>query len=86
MCAPLTRSVLSGSVQVPRVDVDAVVQGEVLRVSNRTCEAVLLKGNTLECTLPSELQAGARGLEVEVRAGPSPTRSSFPLLSPPLLS
>ncbi|XP_064199105.1 hepatocyte growth factor receptor [Anguilla rostrata] len=52
-------------IKVPRVDVDAVVQGEVLRVSNRTCEAVLLKGNTLECTLPSELQAGARELEVE---------------------
>ncbi|XP_061108716.1 hepatocyte growth factor receptor isoform X1 [Conger conger] len=52
-------------IKVPRVDMDAVVQGEVLRVSNRTCEAVLLKGNTLECTLPSELQGGARELEVE---------------------
>ncbi|KAG9335862.1 hypothetical protein JZ751_003519 [Albula glossodonta] len=52
-------------IQVPRVDVDAVVQGEVLRVSNHSCEGVLLKGNTLECTLPTELQAGARELEVE---------------------
>ncbi|KAJ8261940.1 hypothetical protein GJAV_G00160230 [Gymnothorax javanicus] len=52
-------------IKVPRVDVDAVVQGEVLRVSNRSCEAILVKGNTLECTIPSELQAGARELEVE---------------------
>lgn len=52
--------------QVPRVDVEAV-KGEVLRVSNRSCESVTLVGNTLECTVPSELQTSTRELEVEVR-------------------
>ncbi|KAJ8395693.1 hypothetical protein AAFF_G00029300 [Aldrovandia affinis] len=52
-------------IKVPRVDMDAMVQGEVLRVSNHSCEGILLKGNTLECTLPTELQARARELEVE---------------------
>lgn len=64
--------------QVPRVDVEAV-KGEVLRVSNRSCESVALVGNTLECTVPSELQAATRELEVEVREarhGP-PVRAAF---------
>lgn len=52
--------------QVPRVDVEAV-KGEVLRVSNRSCESVTLVGNTLECTVPFELQTTTRELEVEVR-------------------
>lgn len=52
--------------QVPRVDVEAV-KGEVLRVSNRSCESVTLVGNTLECTVPPELNSGTRDLEVEVR-------------------
>uniref|UniRef100_A0A8C9RWK0 Hepatocyte growth factor receptor n=1 Tax=Scleropages formosus TaxID=113540 RepID=A0A8C9RWK0_SCLFO len=51
-------------IKVPRVDLEAV-QGEVLRVSNRSCESVLLVGNTLECTVPTELRAATRELEVE---------------------
>lgn len=46
---------------------EAVKNGEVLRVSNRTCESVTLVGNTLECTVPMELQSAAKELEVEVR-------------------
>ncbi|XP_053362272.1 hepatocyte growth factor receptor isoform X2 [Clarias gariepinus] len=57
-----SRSVLE--IKVPRVDVEAV-KGEVLRVSNRSCESVTLVGNTLECTVPSELQTATRELEVE---------------------
>uniref|UniRef100_A0A671NP41 Hepatocyte growth factor receptor n=1 Tax=Sinocyclocheilus anshuiensis TaxID=1608454 RepID=A0A671NP41_9TELE len=44
---------------------EAVKNGEVLRVSNRTCESVTLVGNTLECTVPMELQSAAKELEVE---------------------
>ncbi|MCI4380350.1 hypothetical protein PGIGA_G00239240 [Pangasianodon gigas] len=57
-----SKSVLE--IKVPRVDVEAV-KGEVLRVSNRSCESVALVGNTLECTVPSELQTATRELEVE---------------------
>ncbi|XP_046705569.1 hepatocyte growth factor receptor isoform X2 [Silurus meridionalis] len=57
-----SKSVLE--IKVPRVDMEAV-KGEVLRVSNRSCESVTLVGNTLECTVPSELQAASRELEVE---------------------
>ncbi|XP_062856816.1 hepatocyte growth factor receptor isoform X2 [Trichomycterus rosablanca] len=57
-----SKSVLE--IKVPRVDVEAV-KGEVLRVSNRSCESVALVGNTLECTVPSELNSGTRELEVE---------------------
>ncbi|XP_060740403.1 hepatocyte growth factor receptor isoform X2 [Tachysurus vachellii] len=57
-----SKSVLE--IKVPRVDVEAV-KGEVLRVSNRSCESVVLVGNTLECTVPSELQSASRELEVE---------------------
>lgn len=46
---------------------EAVNNGEVLRVSNRTCESVTLVGNTLECTVPMELQKAAKELEVEVQ-------------------
>lgn len=46
---------------------EAVKNGEVLRVSNRTCESVTLVGNTLECTVPMELQSATKELEVEVR-------------------
>uniref|UniRef100_A0A8B9RKA1 receptor protein-tyrosine kinase n=1 Tax=Astyanax mexicanus TaxID=7994 RepID=A0A8B9RKA1_ASTMX len=49
---------------VPRVDVEAV-KGEVLRVSNRSCVSVTLVGNTLECTVPPELQTATKELEVE---------------------
>ncbi|XP_073687661.1 hepatocyte growth factor receptor [Garra rufa] len=51
--------------QVPPVNQEAVKNGEVLRVSNRTCESVTLVGNTLECTVPMELQSAAKELEVE---------------------
>lgn len=46
---------------------EAVKNGKVLRVSNRTCESVTLVGNTLECTVPMELQTAAKELEVEVQ-------------------
>ncbi|XP_035258018.1 hepatocyte growth factor receptor-like [Anguilla anguilla] len=51
-------------IKVPWVDQEAVL-GEVLRVSNRSCQGVHLVGNTLECTVPTELQAGPKELEVE---------------------
>ncbi|KAL4656797.1 hepatocyte growth factor receptor-like [Arapaima gigas] len=51
-------------IKVPRVDLEAV-QGEVLRVSNRSCESILLVGNTLECTVPTDLRVTAQELEVE---------------------
>lgn len=54
--------------QVPPVNQEAVKNGEVLRVSNRTCESVTLVGNTLECTVPMELQTATKELEVEVRS------------------
>uniref|UniRef100_A0A4W4DPJ4 Sema domain-containing protein n=1 Tax=Electrophorus electricus TaxID=8005 RepID=A0A4W4DPJ4_ELEEL len=56
-----SKSVLE--IKVPRVDVEAV-KGEVLRVSNRSCESVTLVGNTLECTVPSELHTATNELEV----------------------
>ncbi|XP_026094560.1 hepatocyte growth factor receptor-like isoform X2 [Carassius auratus] len=52
-------------IKVPPVNQEAVKNGEVLRVSNRTCESVTLVGNTLECTVPMELQSAAKELEVE---------------------
>nr|XP_023664854.1 hepatocyte growth factor receptor [Paramormyrops kingsleyae] len=51
-------------IKVPRVDQEAV-RGEVLRVSNRSCESIFLVGNTLECTVPPELKMATRELEVE---------------------
>lgn len=52
-------------IKVPHVNQEAVKNGEVLRVSNRTCESVTLVGNTLECTVPMELQTATKELEVE---------------------
>ncbi|XP_067292972.1 hepatocyte growth factor receptor isoform X2 [Pseudorasbora parva] len=52
-------------IKVPPVNQEAVKNGKVLRVSNRTCESVTLVGNTLECTVPMELQTAAKELEVE---------------------
>ncbi|KAJ8373878.1 hypothetical protein SKAU_G00044580 [Synaphobranchus kaupii] len=51
-------------IKVPQVDQEAVL-GEVLRVSNRSCQGVHLVGNTLECTVPNELHAATKELEVE---------------------
>ncbi|KAJ8245354.1 hypothetical protein GJAV_G00269870 [Gymnothorax javanicus] len=51
-------------IKVPRVDQEAVL-GEVLRVSNRSCQGVHLVGNTLECIVPTELQVVNNELEVE---------------------
>ncbi|KAL4659477.1 hepatocyte growth factor receptor-like isoform X2 [Arapaima gigas] len=51
-------------IKVPDVDMEAV-KGKVLRVSNRSCERVLLEGNTLECIVPTELRNIAKELEVE---------------------
>ncbi|XP_051546266.1 hepatocyte growth factor receptor-like [Myxocyprinus asiaticus] len=52
-------------IKVPPVNQEAVKNGEVLRVSNRTCESVTLVGDTLECTVPMELQTATKELEVE---------------------
>ncbi|XP_028814894.1 hepatocyte growth factor receptor isoform X1 [Denticeps clupeoides] len=53
-------------IKVPRVDLEAV-KGQVLLVSNRTCEGVTLAGDILECTVPMELQATNEELEVKWR-------------------
>ncbi|XP_074489762.1 hepatocyte growth factor receptor isoform X1 [Sebastes fasciatus] len=48
-----------------RMDREAM-KCQVLTVSNRSCESLILIGNTLECTVPNELQAAtAKGLQVE---------------------
>ncbi|KAJ8388605.1 hypothetical protein AAFF_G00131700 [Aldrovandia affinis] len=57
-------------IKVLRVDQEAVL-GEVLRVSNRSCQGVHLVGNTLECTVPNELHAATKELEVEWRQATS---------------
>lgn len=45
---------------------------QVLTVSNHSCESLTLVGNTLECTVPTELQTTTpRELQVEVRPGGS---------------
>ncbi|XP_006633394.2 hepatocyte growth factor receptor isoform X1 [Lepisosteus oculatus] len=51
-------------IKVPQLD-KVAVQGEVLKVSNRSCENIHLVGNTIVCTVPMELQAGNNELEVE---------------------
>ncbi|XP_066561244.1 hepatocyte growth factor receptor isoform X2 [Amia ocellicauda] len=51
-------------IKVSKVDFEAV-QGEVLKVSNRSCENIFLVGNSILCTVPMELQAGTNELEVE---------------------
>lgn len=41
---------------------------QVLTVSNHSCESLTLVGNTLECTVPTELQTTtSKELQVEVR-------------------
>uniref|UniRef100_A0A673ZT37 Hepatocyte growth factor receptor n=1 Tax=Salmo trutta TaxID=8032 RepID=A0A673ZT37_SALTR len=58
-------------IKVPgRVDVEAM-KGELLKVSNRTCESVTVVGNTLECTVPMELRDATNELEVEWRQASS---------------
>ena len=45
---------------------------QVLTVSNHSCESLTLVGNTLECTVPTELQTTtSKELQVEVRANGS---------------
>uniref|UniRef100_A0A8D2ZDX3 receptor protein-tyrosine kinase n=1 Tax=Scophthalmus maximus TaxID=52904 RepID=A0A8D2ZDX3_SCOMX len=45
---------------------------QVLTVSNRSCESLTLVGNTLECTVPTELRAtSAKELQVEWRQADS---------------
>ncbi|XP_051917176.1 hepatocyte growth factor receptor [Hippocampus zosterae] len=54
-----------------RMDREAM-KCQVLTVSNRSCETLTLVGNTLECTVPNELQAAtAKGLQVEWRQADS---------------
>ena len=53
--------------QGDRMDREAM-KCQVLTVSNHSCESLTLVGNTLECTVPTELQAvPPRELQVEVR-------------------
>ncbi|XP_028670363.2 hepatocyte growth factor receptor [Erpetoichthys calabaricus] len=51
-------------IKVAGVDFEAI-QGEVLKVSNRTCENIHLVGNTIVCTLPTGLLAVNNELEIE---------------------
>ncbi|XP_057692262.1 hepatocyte growth factor receptor isoform X1 [Corythoichthys intestinalis] len=54
-----------------RMDREAM-KCQVLTVSNRSCETLTLVGNTLECTVPNELQAApAKELQVEWRQADS---------------
>ncbi|XP_077452292.1 hepatocyte growth factor receptor isoform X2 [Stigmatopora argus] len=54
-----------------RMDREAM-KCQVLTVSNRSCESLTLVGNTLECTVPNELQAApAKELQVEWRQADS---------------
>lgn len=52
---------------------------QVLTVSNHSCESLTLVGNTLECIVPTELQAAtSKELQVEVSRTCSPqTRLLF---------
>lgn len=60
---------LSSLRQGDRMDREAM-KCQVLTVSNHSCESLTLEGNTLECTVPTELQAApAKELQVEVRRG-----------------
>lgn len=53
--------------QGDRMDREAM-KCQVLTVSNHSCESLTLVGNTLECTVPTELQAAtSKELQVEVR-------------------
>lgn len=53
--------------QGDRMDREAM-KCQVLTVSNHSCESLTLVGNTLECTVPTELQATtSKELQVEVR-------------------
>lgn len=54
--------------QGDRMDREAM-KCQVLTVSNHSCESLTLVGNTLECTVPTELQAtSSKELQVEVSA------------------
>ncbi|XP_035498830.2 hepatocyte growth factor receptor [Scophthalmus maximus] len=54
-----------------RMDREAM-KCQVLTVSNRSCESLTLVGNTLECTVPTELRAtSAKELQVEWRQADS---------------
>lgn len=54
-----------------RMDREAM-KCQVLTVSNHSCESLTLEGNTLECTVPTELQAApAKELQVEWRQADS---------------
>ncbi|KAM6937599.1 hepatocyte growth factor receptor [Xenentodon cancila] len=54
-----------------RMDREAM-KCQVLTVSNHSCESLTLKGNTLECTVPTQLQATtAKELQVEWRQADS---------------
>lgn len=55
---------------------------QVLTVSNHSCESLTLVGNTLECTVPNELQAAtSKELQVEVsHVSSSQTRLIFSVL------
>lgn len=68
---PVHLSILTPTVSPPpqgdRMDREAM-KCQVLTVSNHSCESLTLVGNTLECTVPTELQTTtSKELQVEVR-------------------
>ncbi|MEQ2211093.1 hypothetical protein XENOCAPTIV_026309, partial [Xenoophorus captivus] len=64
--SPLLSSTYS-PLQGDRMDREAM-KCQVLTVSNHSCESLTVVGNTLECTVPTELQAATtKELQVEVR-------------------
>lgn len=69
--------------QGDRMDREAM-KCQVLTVSNHSCESLTVVGNTLECTVPTQLQAAtAKELQVEVRHARSPSNVYFLVLLTP---
>ncbi|XP_068595383.1 hepatocyte growth factor receptor [Brachionichthys hirsutus] len=65
------KSIVELKVRGDRMDREAM-KCQVLTVSNHSCESLTLIGNTLECTVPNELQAAAaKELQVEWRQADS---------------
>uniref|UniRef100_A0A3P8Y813 Hepatocyte growth factor receptor n=1 Tax=Esox lucius TaxID=8010 RepID=A0A3P8Y813_ESOLU len=74
-------------IKVPgRVDAEAM-KGEVLMVSNRTCESVTVVGNTLECIVPMDaLSYSFTDCVLSLRCTRSPSTRSLSLLVSPISS
>lgn len=83
---PQPRPSRSSLLQGDRMDREAM-KCQVLTVSNHSCESLTLVGNTLECTIPTELQTTtSKELQVEVRAAGSFPFPVLPLDIPTHLS